>query len=204
MALSIETYALAKKYTEKKANAALAEAKEYAEDLIGADGFKIEIVDILPETNIDYHTIYFVPKLPKGYSEWIFLESKQKWEEIGDTDVSFDNYFTKNEINKMFDDIPSKLVDNKTIKVNSDNNTIYVPFDNEIFDFTDGIKIKTLPKEVSVNSTKEALESDELKETITDVVNKSLTFATEKDINDMFTPDNNNYASDDDIKDLFN
>lgn len=67
-------------------------------------GVKIEVVQTLPVTDIDTHTIYLVPKQTAGtddvYDEYIYVNNA--WECIGSTRVDLTNYYTKTEVNSMF------------------------------------------------------------------------------------------------------
>lgn len=66
-------------------------------------GLSIQIVDVLPETNIDTNSIYLVPKsgaiLNDYYYEYIYVNDK--WEFIGNTQINLDNYYTKTETNEL-------------------------------------------------------------------------------------------------------
>ena len=66
-------------------------------------GLSIQIVDVLPETNIDTNSIYLVPKsgaiLNDYYYEYIYVNDK--WEFIGNTQINLDNYYTKAETNDL-------------------------------------------------------------------------------------------------------
>lgn len=70
-------------------------------DLIATvESFKIKIVDVLPETDIDTHAMYFVPKssyatIKDSYDTYIYINGV--WELIGSTDINLDDYYTKNE-----------------------------------------------------------------------------------------------------------
>lgn len=104
--LSVETYALAKKYTDKK-------IKEFS-------SFDLIKVDVLPTTDINEHAIYFVPKnkaMPQnGCYEYVYIN--KKWELIGSTDFEIEeylkNYYTKEEIDKKFED-KTKEFDDKYV-----------------------------------------------------------------------------------------
>lgn len=115
--ISIETYVLSAKYTNKKildveqvaideaVTEAVAQSKLYTDEAIsGLVSFNIEIVSNLPE-NPSTHTIYLVPKSFSSdnntYYEYIFVNNK--WEIIGDTEVDLNNYYTKAEINELIE-----------------------------------------------------------------------------------------------------
>lgn len=64
------------------------------------ESFKIKIVDVLPETDIDTHAMYFVPKSSRAttqdsYDTYIYINGV--WELVGSTDINLDNYYTKDE-----------------------------------------------------------------------------------------------------------
>ena len=112
MGLSVVTYALAKKYADKVGAAgsaaleqaiadAIAESKLYTDDkLKDINTFDVAIVDTLPTSDIDPHTIYFVPKniLEPSNSYYEYIYANNKWELIGHTDVDFTQYYTKEEV----------------------------------------------------------------------------------------------------------
>lgn len=157
MGLSVETYALVKKYTDAKASKTLQDAKEYAEALVSqVSEFKIKIVDSLPTEDIDLHTIYFIKIIDpfgkdNGYYEYMYIENK--WELIGSTDFNIENYYTKEEIDKLFEEKQYVLpvattetlggvkIDDTTIKIDDDG-AISIDEDN----------IKSISQEV-VNNT---------------------------------------------------
>ena len=64
-------------------------------------GFSVEVVDQLPESNIDTHKIYFVRKETSKqtvgdiYDEYLYVQNA--WEHIGTTDVDLSQYYTKTE-----------------------------------------------------------------------------------------------------------
>lgn len=80
-------------YSSSKINALIA----------GVTGFSVEVVDQLPESNIDTHKIYFVPKETSKqtagdiYDEYLYVQNA--WEHIGTTDVDLSQYYTKMESN---------------------------------------------------------------------------------------------------------
>ena len=98
MAISIETLALARKYADAVAAAgskealdkaiqkAIAESKLYTDDVFS---HIVEIVDSLPETDINPHVIYFLKKENPSekndiYYEYMYINNF--WELIGSTD----------------------------------------------------------------------------------------------------------------------
>ena len=78
-------------YSSSKINALIA----------GVTGFSVEVVDQLPESNIDTHKIYFVQKETSKqtagdiYDEYLYVQNA--WEHIGTTDVDLSQYYTKTE-----------------------------------------------------------------------------------------------------------
>lgn len=111
--ISVETYVLTKQYTDKQiahieevaideaVTEAVEQAKAYTDQQISIASWDIKFVDTLPTSDIDKHTIYFVP-LNKAdadnnnYYEYIY--NNNKWEMIGSTEFKPDNYMTKQEI----------------------------------------------------------------------------------------------------------
>lgn len=77
--------------------------KTEVNNLIGQiDQFKIEVVQTLPVSDIDPHTIYLVPKTGSTgdvYDEYIYVNNS--WELIGSTSVDLSNYYTKSETNTL-------------------------------------------------------------------------------------------------------
>ena len=110
MAISIETLALARKYADAVAAAgskealdkavqqAVAESKLYTDNIFShIVSFKVEIVDSLPETDIDPHVIYFLKREnPSGeedfYYEYMYINNS--WELIGSTQLDLSPYWT--------------------------------------------------------------------------------------------------------------
>lgn len=113
MGLSLETYALAKKYAdavaaagskealEKAIQQAVSQSKLYTDEVFSkVTNFKVEIVDSLPSKEIDEHTIYFLKKTSEketdSYYEYMYINNK--WELIGTTELNLDNYWTIDEV----------------------------------------------------------------------------------------------------------
>lgn len=68
------------------------------------DEFKVEVVETLPVSDIDTHTIYLVPKTgtaPDVYDEYLYINNS--WELIGNTAVDLSNYYTKSETNTLLE-----------------------------------------------------------------------------------------------------
>lgn len=153
MAISIETYALAKKYADAVAAAgskealdkavqqAVAESKLYTDEIVShITSFVVKIVDELPSSNIDTHTIYFLRrKTPSGeadyYYEYMYIDNL--WELIGSTELDLSGYWTSEEVKKYVDSKEYSLpkatktslggvkVDGESIAINNEG-TIYV------------------------------------------------------------------------------
>lgn len=65
--------------------------------------FNVEIVDELPTTDIDMHTIYFVPSgSTDSYNEYMYINSN--WATIGSTEIDLSQYYTKTEADTLLDD----------------------------------------------------------------------------------------------------
>jgi len=65
-------------------------------------GFNVLVVQTLPVSDIDTHTIYLVPKTGSGsdiYDEYLYINNT--WELIGNTAVDLSNYYTKTETNTL-------------------------------------------------------------------------------------------------------
>lgn len=80
-----------KTYSSSKINSLIA----------GVTGFSVLVVDTLPTSSIDTHTIYFVQKETSSegdiYDEYLYVQNA--WEHIGSTDVDLSQYYTKTESN---------------------------------------------------------------------------------------------------------
>lgn len=148
MGLSIETYALAKKYAdavaaagskealEKAVQQAITQSKIYTDEVFSQMiSFKIEIVDSLPSEKIDTHTIYFLKRKTSSeeencYYEYMYINNS--WELIGSTELSLDNYWTIDEVKAYISSQEYTLpkasasqlggvkIDNESIQINSD------------------------------------------------------------------------------------
>lgn len=152
--LSIETYVLTQKYTDNKVNSgvdkAIAEAvrisEEYTDRMVAVASWKIEIVDTLPVTDIDTHTIYFVPidggdEENDSYYEYIYLNNK--WELVGNTELDLSNYMTRAEIAEYVAEhayvlIPATnstlggvIIDTETIDLDSTGKISIIPINSE-------------------------------------------------------------------------
>lgn len=111
--ISIDTLILARKYAgeasqeaiDKAVAEAVTQSKIYTDDAISRFiSFDIVIVESLPSDPKE-HTIYFVPrsasKKENGYYEYMWVDNK--WELIGETTIDIDNYYTKDEIDVLFE-----------------------------------------------------------------------------------------------------
>lgn len=107
--LSYETLALARKYAkstgQKAVQEAVAQSKLYTDEKISQIlSFEIEIVETLPQ-DPNTHTIYLVPKTmadpTNGYYEYIYVNNR--WEVIGETTIDLSDYYTKEEVDALFE-----------------------------------------------------------------------------------------------------
>lgn len=109
MSLSITTYALCKKYVNKKIidissdviDEAVQQSKAYTDEVATEIEWKKQIVDTLPPfEEADEHTIYFVPasQSPEndGYFEYMLIRGR--WEVMGRTVVDMSDYYTKEQV----------------------------------------------------------------------------------------------------------
>lgn len=114
MGLSVVTLALAKQYADEVAAAGSREALEQAveeavrqsklytdEALSHITSFKVQIVESLPLSDIDEHTIYFLRRRkPSGetdfYYEYMYIN--QAWELIGSTELDLSGYWTSEQV----------------------------------------------------------------------------------------------------------
>ncbi len=67
----------------------------------GGAGFRVEVVDTLPETG-ENGVLYLVPNSGAGeniYDEYVWIESGERYEKIGTTEIDLSQYYTKSEIN---------------------------------------------------------------------------------------------------------
>lgn len=116
MSISFETLVLARKYAKGASSEAISAAVEeavqksklYTDELIGQLAtFDVAIVASLPTEDISEHTIYLVPKTLEpehqnnGYFEFLYINGG--WEQIGDTEISLDDYYTKSEVDNLIE-----------------------------------------------------------------------------------------------------
>ena len=76
--------------------------RNLVEELKGLAANKFKIVDVLPEVG-EFAVIYLVPStMPSNndvYDEWAYVS--EKWEHIGSTRFKIDDYFTKEEVERL-------------------------------------------------------------------------------------------------------
>ena len=82
----------------------LVASEEYVNELFGkmAGAIKLQVVDVLPTSNIDSNIIYLVPnkdKVNDYYDEYVYLNNK--WELIGTTKIDLSDYYTKSQIDDL-------------------------------------------------------------------------------------------------------
>jgi len=86
-------------------------------------GLAIAIVNELPTTDIDTHTLYLVPKTnpesPDVYNEYMYINNA--WELIGSTEVSLTNYYTKTQTDDLLADKQDELTFDSTPTASSTN-----------------------------------------------------------------------------------
>lgn len=89
--LKVDTTALANYYN-----------KTEVDELIGAiEGLQYEIVETLPTTDIDTHTLYLVPdaQAQNVYDEYLYINNA--WANLGSTEVDLSNYYTKTQADNL-------------------------------------------------------------------------------------------------------
>ena len=192
MSISIETLALAKKYAEKIAIAGSAEAfdkavtKAISESKLYTDavvkdlmGLKILIVDVLPITDIDSHTLYLVPMetatSENSYYEYLYINGV--WELIGNTKIDLSDYYTKKEVEQYFKDNQYVLPIASTTTLGG------VKVDNKTINIDSTGTLKVLSNEVIETST--VLEN-KITTTAQEVVNSNFTSITDEEISNLF------------------
>ena len=76
--------------------------RNLVEELKGLAANKFKIVDVLPEVG-EFAVIYLVPSTKPSdndvYDEWAYVS--EKWEHIGSTRFKIDDYFTKEEVERL-------------------------------------------------------------------------------------------------------
>ena len=97
--LKVDTTALANYYN-----------KTEVEELIGAiEGLQYEIVETLPTTDIDTHTLYLVPdaQAQNVYDEYLYINNA--WANLGSTEVDLSNYYTKTQADALLNEKQDEL-----------------------------------------------------------------------------------------------
>lgn len=154
--VSLETYILSKKYTDKQILSveevaiqeavaeAVAIAKDYTDTMVGVAEWKIIIVSVLPPLEeADTHTVYLVPMSGSEennvYYEYIFLNGS--WEMLGSTEFKLSDYMTKEEVMEYVnthqfvlapataDTLGGVKIDTHTIKLQDDGKISVVPIE---------------------------------------------------------------------------
>ena len=77
------------------------EVQQLIDASVAGLGFTPTVVQTLPVTDIDTHTIYLVPKTGETgdiYDEYLYINNN--WEHVGSTSVDLSDYYTKEEIDK--------------------------------------------------------------------------------------------------------
>ena len=71
------------------------------------NSFKIELVDTLPTSDINTHTIYMVPsdKTEDNNTRDEYIYINNAWEMIGTTKIDLSNYYTKPEVDEKVDNL---------------------------------------------------------------------------------------------------
>lgn len=95
----VNYYTKAQTYTQSEINNLIA----------SINAMKIAFVQALPTTDIDTHTIYFVPKqtpqTDDSYDEYINTDGTTSgWEHIGSTSIDLSNYYTKAQVDTLLAD----------------------------------------------------------------------------------------------------
>lgn len=90
--------------------------KKYVDDsIVSAIGdivsFGVELVDELPTENISTSTVYMVPstKTEEQNIKDEYLYTGTEWELIGTTKVDLSNYYNKQEVDEMMDNVMTKI-----------------------------------------------------------------------------------------------
>lgn len=97
--LKVDTTALANYYN-----------KTEVDELIGAiEGLQYEIVETLPTTDIDTHTLYLVPdaQAQNVYDEYLYINNA--WANLGSTEVDLSNYYTKTQADALLNEKQDEL-----------------------------------------------------------------------------------------------
>ena len=85
------------------------------EDFFSSAGIKLVVVDELPETGKN-GIIYLVANEQGSYTEYLWLEDEERFEELGDlSKIDLTNYYTKSEVDTMVDSINDTIEANERI-----------------------------------------------------------------------------------------
>lgn len=85
------------------------------EDFFSSAGIKLVVVDELPETGKN-GIIYLVANGQGSYTEYLWLEDEERFEELGDlSKIDLTNYYTKDEVDTMVDSINDTIEANERI-----------------------------------------------------------------------------------------
>lgn len=85
------------------------------EDFFSSAGIKLVVVDELPETGKN-GIIYLVANEQGSYTEYLWLEDEERFEELGDlSKIDLTNYYTKDEVDTMVDSINDTIEANERI-----------------------------------------------------------------------------------------
>lgn len=96
--------------------------KTEVNELIAAiNSLKYEIVETLPVTDIDTHTIYLVPddQAQNVYEEYLYINNE--WASLGSTDIDLSDYYTKTQADTLLDAKQDTLTFDSTPTAGSDN-----------------------------------------------------------------------------------
>ena len=95
--------------------------RNLVEELKGLAANKFKIVDVLPEVG-EFAVIYLVPStMPSNndvYDEWAYVS--EKWEHIGSTRFKIDDYFTKEEVERLLATKQNTLTPGNGISIKGD------------------------------------------------------------------------------------
>lgn len=94
-------------------------------DVIAKVGFEAIVVDTLPETGKN-GTIYLVPsggETPNVYNEYVWVAETEKFEMVGSAQVDLSNYYTKDEVDNLLDDVLPDQTDNADKFLTTDGTT---------------------------------------------------------------------------------